>query len=82
MWNPSRLANGLNHCLVELCRIVRDVLRPEYLTDASPSGLGFPQLCTNHPDVVIILHKQASQVFEQIHLLQNIPMDGKLLPEG
>jgi len=37
---------------------------------------------TDHPDVIVILHKQASQVFEYLHSLQNIPMNRELVQEG
>ncbi len=59
-----------------------DILGLENLPDTSPHGAGFPQLIVNCLDVLIILCKQAPQVFEDLHLFQIIPMNGELLPDG
>ena len=75
--------HGLNHRFVEFCRDKRgDIFRPEHLPDTSPSGSGFPQLGADCLDVIVVLRKQVSQVFEYLHSLQHIPIDRKLLPEG
>ena len=58
------------------------LLRREHLPDTSPSGSGFPQLGVDCLDVIVVLRKQATLVFEYLYLLQHIPVDRKLLPEG
>ncbi len=48
----------------------------------SPSGPSFPYLGSDCLDVIVILCEHPPEVFENLHQLQHVPMDRKLLPKG
>jgi hypothetical protein len=53
----------MDNGFIKLCRDPRgSILAPEHLPDMSPSGLSFPQLCTDCLDVIVILGPWARSI--------------------
>ena len=52
---------------------------PKNIAYTRPGGAGFPNLSADCLDVIVILRKEAPEIFEDVNMLKHLVMNGELL---